>query len=253
MSDDSSKPELTRWNPLAAIFIIIGIFLVVPLVVQLQLDLYPRLLGWSGVETKHWLNTSPVANFLATLMIEALTILVLFWFIKAMRANINKIIGLRRLIRKDIGFALLGFGGYFVVLTAMTIILSVLHIQDNNQQALGFDKFISGGGLVLAFISLVVLPPIAEEILFRGFFFTTLRGRVNFWWTAVLVSVVFGAFHLNGGTGSALLWLAFADTFLLSVILCYAREKTGSIWSSIFIHALKNGLAFISLFIIHAS
>ncbi|MEJ0073120.1 MAG: CPBP family glutamic-type intramembrane protease [Candidatus Saccharibacteria bacterium] len=39
------------------------------------------------------------------------------------------------------------------------------------------------------------------------------------------------------------------DTFTLSVVLCYIREKTGTLWSGVLIHALKNGIAFLSLYI----
>jgi membrane protease YdiL (CAAX protease family) len=48
-----------------------------------------------------------------------------------------------------------------------------------------------------------------------------------------------------------LLYIAAIDTFTLSLILVYLREKTGGLWSSMGLHAIKNGIAFVSLFIVH--
>jgi membrane protease YdiL (CAAX protease family) len=95
-----------------------------------------------------------------------------------------------------------------------------------------------------------VLPPIVEETVFRGFIFTGLRGKLKFVWAAVLTSLLFATAHLEFGSGKPLLWVAGLDTFTLSLALCYLREKTGSLWPGILLHALKNGVAFLSLFVL---
>jgi len=96
-----------------------------------------------------------------------------------------------------------------------------------------------------------VLPPLAEETLFRGFLYTGLRKRWSFVWTTAMVSLLFASLHLFEGSGG-LLWIAGIDTFLLSLVLCYLREKTGNLWAGIIIHILKNGLAFIFLYVLAA-
>ena len=45
--------------------------------------------------------------------------------------------------------------------------------------------------------------------------------------------------------------LAAATAFVLSLVLIYLREKTGSLWASITLHAIKNGVAFVALFALH--
>jgi len=131
---------------------------------------------------------------------------------------------------------------------------AVIPIDAQQQQALGFSKSATGIGLVLAFVGLVILPPLAEETMFRGFLYGTFRRhKLPVPWSIVLTSVLFGGLHLFGSEDGGLLWIAFLDTFVLSVVLCYVREKTGSIWASIAIHALKNGFVFVNLFIIHAT
>ncbi|MEK7153780.1 MAG: CPBP family intramembrane glutamic endopeptidase, partial [Patescibacteria group bacterium] len=121
------------------------------------------------------------------------------------------------------------------------------------EQALGFTRGISGTGLVMAFVSLVILPPLAEEIIFRGFLYGTLRANKVRAGVAILVtSLIFGSLHLFGAAEGGLLWIAFVDTFILSLVLCYFREQNGTIWASVGIHALKNGFVFLNLFIINA-
>ena len=55
------------------------------------------------------------------------------------------------------------------------------------------------------------------------------------------------------GSGQPLLWVAALDTFTLSMVLCYLRQETDSLWPGILLHALKNCIAFITLFVLHAS
>jgi len=58
-------------------------------------------------------------------------------------------------------------------------------------------------------------------------------------------------FVILSGSGEPLLWIAALDTFILSFVLIYLKEKTGSLWPPIGLHMLKNSLAFISIFILH--
>ncbi|HET8671581.1 MAG TPA: CPBP family intramembrane glutamic endopeptidase, partial [Candidatus Saccharimonadales bacterium] len=86
------------------------------------------------------------------------------------------------------------------------------------------------------------------------FFYGTLRANKMRKWTAMVVtSILFGVLHLFGAAEGGLLWIAFIDTFVLSLVLCHLREENGTIWASIGVHALKNGFVFANLFIINAS
>jgi membrane protease YdiL (CAAX protease family) len=61
---------------------------------------------------------------------------------------------------------------------------------------------------------------------------------------------VFGLPHLAQGGDAGPLWIAFIDTFILSMVLVWLREQTGNLWAGIVLHAIKNGIAFVSLFIL---
>jgi membrane protease YdiL (CAAX protease family) len=134
--------------------------------------------------------------------------------------------------------------GVYMVATIAAAILAqqfLPWIDQQQPQEVGFDNLTLPVEYVLAFVALVILPPIAEELLFRGYLFGRLRERFGFWFTTAVVSVTFGFVHFQ--------WNVGIDTAVLSVFLCYLRERTGTIWASMVLHAIKNGLAYFLLFI----
>ncbi len=132
---------------------------------------------------------------------------------------------------------------YFVLsVTLIMLATNVLPGFDVNQpQDIGFKQITAGYEYILAFTTLVVIAPIAEETLFRGYLYGKLKNFVPFWVAILITSVLFGFIHGD--------WNLAVDTFALSVILCLLREYTGSIWASILLHMAKNGLAFYIIFI----
>ncbi|HVX57224.1 MAG TPA: CPBP family intramembrane glutamic endopeptidase, partial [Candidatus Saccharimonadales bacterium] len=105
--------------------------------------------------------------------------------------------------------------------------------------------------MTLTFISLVVLPPLAEEIMVRGFLYSSLKKALPTIWAVLITSGLFAAAHLPEGGASGPLYIGAIDTFVLSLVLIYLREQTGNLWASITLHACKNGFAFVTLFVLH--
>lgn len=191
----------------------------------------------------------PYIPFVSMLCFAAATIAVIYFFLRYKKLNFG-FIGVTKPNITHLGTALLGFGAYLVIyLTVVGMVSAVLPGFDVNQeQEIGFSESIAGFGLIIVFISLVILPPLAEELTARGLLFTGLRQQISFVYTTLIVSLLFAAAHLPGGK-DGLLWVGALDTFILSVVLCFLREKTGSLWPAITLHALKNGLAFTLLFV----
>ncbi|HXT34807.1 MAG TPA: type II CAAX endopeptidase family protein [Chloroflexota bacterium] len=98
------------------------------------------------------------------------------------------------------------------------------------------------GNFVMLFLLLVVITPIAEETFFRGFLYKLLRNRLPTWAAASLSAGAFAAIH---GAPTLFPWL-----FYMGIVYALLAERTGSLWSSILIHALANGLVTFTLVVV---
>ena len=78
----------------------------------------------------------------------------------------------------------------------------------------------------------IVLVPISEELLFRGFIYRNLKAFFPGWWPAIMSSLIFAVMHFN--------WLSLLPLFLLGLWLCLSYEKTGNIFAPIIVHGLFN-------------
>ena len=94
----------------------------------------------------------------------------------------------------------------------------------------------------MVFLLFAVVAPIVEEVIFRGFLFHHIRKSMPFWLTAIIVSVLFGAAHMQ--------WNVGINVFVMSLVMCWAREYSGTIWPGIVMHMLKNAIAVYALFVV---
>jgi membrane protease YdiL (CAAX protease family) len=151
-----------------------------------------------------------------------------------------KSIGLARIPRPaDLGFALYFFPVFYFTLIAANLVATYIFGLTAMSQAQNISFATSGNGtfqLVIIFTSLVVVAPIVEEILLRGWLFTKLREKLSFWPTAIFVSLVFALAHGQLNVGIM--------TFILSMCNSRIREKSGVIYGAIMLHAAVNFIAF---------
>jgi membrane protease YdiL (CAAX protease family) len=236
------------WGPVAAIVVSVVAFLVAQLVVGGVFGIILSLSGWSYQRITDWFDTT-TGQFLLVLISETLTLAILWWFIRRRKANVRILGFLRTPAVKDVLLGVIGFVIYFALLIAASgIAQAVFHIDLDQKQELGFDHIFSVREKLLAFVSLVILPPLVEETIFRGFLFTGLRKKLTFLWAMLFTSLLFAGPHLLESSKGPL-WIAGLDTFIMSIVLCYLREKTGNLYSSMTVHFLKNGLAYSVLYI----
>jgi membrane protease YdiL (CAAX protease family) len=246
------KPNLP-WSPGTAVLVVIAIYLASAIIGGAMVTAYPQLRGFSSSHRDSWLGTT-IAQFWYVLAVEAITLGLLLAFVRWKKGSF-KSLGLVRPKFKDpfIAVAALAvyFLLYFVLLAAATHLFKSINV--NQSQQLGFNKGQHGVELALTFVSLVILPPLVEEIAVRGFLFTSLRQKLALPAAVIITSLLFASAHLEFGSGAPLLWVAAIDTFTLSLVLCYLRYKTGSLWPGISLHAFKNLIAFMALFVLHIS
>ncbi|MCL2869561.1 CPBP family intramembrane metalloprotease [Candidatus Saccharibacteria bacterium] len=132
---------------------------------------------------------------------------------------------------------------YFVLAALLTAVASLFLPNSIMQQAqdVGFKNLTHQADYVLAFLSLVVIAPVVEETIFRGFLFGKLKKHMPVIVAALVTSAVFGIAHGQINVG--------LNVFALSMVACYLREFTDSIWAGVLLHMIKNGIAFYFLFI----
>lgn len=133
---------------------------------------------------------------------------------------------------------------YVCVSLALLVLVALLvpSFNSNQPQDVGLQNPHGTWQLVFGFISLVVLTPIYEETIFRGMLFTGLRRNASFAFSAVLSATVFAFLHGQ--------WNVAIDTFALGLTLAYLVEKTNSVVPGMVLHATKNLVAFIFLFVL---
>jgi len=240
------------WNPWLAVIFVLAVYYLSQLFGDLVVSIYPWLKHWSASQANSWLDNSVGAQFVYVLLAEAFTIGAIYLFLRKYRLNF-RIIGLKRPRWRDLGYGLLAAPVYYVLylLTVGVVSHFVPSLNVNQQQDIGFTNVHGAAQLILTFISLVVLPPLTEEIMVRGFLYGSLKKALPRVGAVIVTSALFASAHLPEGGSAGPLYIAALDTFVLSLVLIYLREKTNSLWASISLHALKNGVAFVALFILN--
>jgi membrane protease YdiL (CAAX protease family) len=131
----------------------------------------------------------------------------------------------------------------FILCYLSTVLIIQLESLVSDQllpdQQLPDEVFNTTGVIVLQGIVVVLMAPIVEEILFRGFIFGGLRRAMPLLPAAVISGLVFSSIH-----GSLGLILPFA---VVGVIFALVYVRTDSIYPPMAIHAIFNGLSFFTL------
>ena len=84
-----------------------------------------------------------------------------------------------------------------------------------------------------------VIPAIAEELLFKGLLYFTLRKRFNVFVSVIISSLLFAGCHLD--------LIQFIPLFLFSCFTFWVYLRTGNIILPMFIHFINNLFVFIML------
>lgn len=241
------------WNPWIGVAFTVFLFIGAQFVAGLLLLIYPLIAGWSGTQATDWLSDSLEAKIAYLALTTVLILVPIYFYLKRYKVSFVSI-GLRRPKWSDPLWSLAALPAYilsFAIIVAL-IKFFVPALDINQAQDLGFNDNYNAIQLIFIAIALVVLPPITEEIIFRGLLYGSLKKAMPIILAAIVTSILFASGHLLESGDNSLLYIAGIDTFVLSLILVYLREITGGLWASIGLHAIKNCIAFVSLFLLHA-
>ncbi len=145
-----------------------------------------------------------------------------------------------------VGWALLTV---LVFLAATVILALTLGVEEESTDNVLDSLGVGESALLFVGAALVVCvgAPIAEEIFFRGYFFTALRTSMGIATASVITGLIFGAIHIPNFLGDAATNELVAGVVALSLFggaLCLLYVRTGSLYPCIGAHAINNCLAF---------
>lgn len=121
--------------------------------------------------------------------------------------------------------------GIFFMLATSVVLEPVLNLLPDVPNVYGRG--------VWAFLTLVVMAPLFEEVIFRGVILESARAKYGVMAAWLLSSLVFGLVHLHP--------TVVVNAFVVGLVFGFIYIKSGSLWSSIILHAVNNGIAFLLL------
>ncbi|HIA24139.1 MAG TPA: CPBP family intramembrane metalloprotease, partial [Candidatus Marinimicrobia bacterium] len=182
-------------------------------------------------------NDNNITNFLALFIGQGFMVIPLLLFLTARKESFVDRLRIRKLPFPVILSTLVLSLGIIILVDEFDRIASLLFTPPEYLDQLGYMlKFDSFNMAVFLMFGIVVLAPLGEEILFRGFLQKFLEEHWQDVTRAVLVtSLFFAIIHLNP------FWLI--QIYILGVILGFLAWRTGSIWAGFILHAANNLVA----------
>lgn len=109
---------------------------------------------------------------------------------------------------------------------------------------------------VFAILFMLLAQPIAEELVFRGVLFPTLRDAAGAWGGLALNALVYALFHLlayplsTAAPTEISLWYSLLQPFLAGVVIGAIRAHSGSTRAAIIAHAAFGLFALLKLYVV---
>jgi membrane protease YdiL (CAAX protease family) len=136
--------------------------------------------------------------------------------------------------------------GIAIVTALSSAVLNGGRVVPGNTRQLFIQHPHGLGILVLALLVTAVAAPLCEEAFFRGMLFRLLRRRFPLWAAVLLSATAFGLAHASPTISFALLPV-FA---YMGVVLAVVYARTGSLTSTVLLHALNNAVGTVAVYVL---
>ena len=242
MNNNAKKITLS----ILASFIPVAVFLLsqmlvsfaaeIPMIRILTEELLSTIIAYPNASSIDYATVNPPVELVTMIMntvsflagITAVAILVVI--IIARKKNPIKELNISK-IKPLSALAIIGIAVGTSIVTSLAISLipfpdSWLDSYEQNSSVL------TEGNAVINFISVVIVAPIAEEIVFRAMSYKALKGCMPTVLAMTLSSLVFGILH---GT---LIWATYA--FAIGMLLCWIYDRFNSVLANITLHFAFN-------------
>jgi membrane protease YdiL (CAAX protease family) len=187
-----------------------------------------------------WAGNTRVWSLAAMFVIHGLLLLFIWGFASMNGLRVSQMFGITR--AKARRAIVEGLKGYAI---AVPWIFGLLALVATLAERVGIKPsvetiheliFLEHGAwvMVLTVLLACVMGPVAEEIIFRGVLYSTLRRRCSRGMAMLISGSVFAAVHTN--------LIGFAPIVALGALLAGRYERTGSLLAPIAIHVVHNAL-----------
>lgn len=188
-----------------------------------------------------------VSSTVAQLIAEAVVVLLILVALPRLTHLSLHELGFRALNTRAIGYALLGAVGMVIVADiGSSLIDSMTHAVHPQLVEKVFEHLrTQRGGVAFFVVFAVVLQPIAEEMIFRVFFFNVALRYGGFWVGAVVSGLLFGFAHVVTGGADTVSGLLLA---LGGVVLAWVYYRSRNAYASMISHGLFNAVSTAALY-----
>lgn len=222
LSGEGRRLPSTTFPTAADVLVLIGLFFVIQVAVMLVASFVLLVSGQGLAE----LTLQARGGYLAltSLVAMGLTTATFLWYRHARGGRPLYVPFTLRRVRP----ALLGWA--FVVMLSAGILLDPLYqwLPTLHQEV--------GRGL-WSIVAVVVIAPLFEEYLCRGFLFGSLRERYGTTRAVLFSALFFGIMHVQPA--------AVVNGFVMGVVLAVVYAVTRTLWAPILLHAANNALAYL--------
>ena len=174
----------------------------------------------------------PIADNLTSIVSMIFIVAFIVWRMKVRNLPLSEL-GSLRLKRKDLLYGT-AFLALFILFEECYMLILGLEMPK------GFIAFMLSDPLILGLLSVIIVAPIAEEFIFRGFLHSQLsRTKLGQWGAVTLSSILWTAIHFQYEA------LILVVLFGFGLFLGYVRMAYNSLSLPIALHAINNSFAFL--------
>ena len=200
-----------------------------------QLVALTALIWWTGLGLAYWADFARdgVAVTFIICISTPVQVLLLVLMARQTRASAADYLGLTLPQKRDVVWGIIAVLIFIVVGDGISWLLGHNIVT---QFQLDIHRTASAAGwLPWLWLSIVVVTPIGEETLFRGFLFRGwLQQPRDAWAVIVITSLLWAFIHVQYD------WYVIAQIFIFGLLLGWMRWASGSTMLTILLHALIN-------------
>jgi len=231
---------IRNFNPLWAIVLSLLVFNLYPIPFEILLSFVGDWVYFnpSEVEMSIFGNVLlyPVKSNLTMILSSPFMVYFIVWRMKKRDLDLTNELGLF-FFNKSIFFKSVLLLGLFLLLEEIYMRVLVIDVP------VSFLKFILSEPLILGVITTILIAPILEEFIFRGFLFSQLRITLGNWGAISLSSLAWTSLHFQYE-----LKILFI-IFLFGLVLGFLRWKYNSLFLVMVLHAINNLVGFITAYL----